>query len=215
MSGTRSTSLVFVNPVVAAFDVDGTLTVRDCVFPFLARVGRTRFLVRMCMRAPRIVRLVAARDRNGLKELCVAASLGGQSVEAIESVGAQFAAQVAGSWMRDDVCRRLRWHQDEGHVVVLVSASLSPYLLPLGDLLEVDAVLCTEPEEENGVYTGALRGANCRAGEKLERLRAWAAGAGITGDDWLQYAYGDSAGDTVMLGAATNGINVSKVEVPA
>ena len=26
-------------PVVAAFDVDGTLTVRDCVRPFLERLG--------------------------------------------------------------------------------------------------------------------------------------------------------------------------------
>ena len=28
-------------PIVAAFDVDGTVTVRDCVVPFLRQVGGT------------------------------------------------------------------------------------------------------------------------------------------------------------------------------
>ena len=30
-----------MSPVVAAFDVDGTLTVRDCVVPFLRHVAGT------------------------------------------------------------------------------------------------------------------------------------------------------------------------------
>lgn len=210
-----STSLVTVNPVVAAFDVDGTLTVRDCVFPFLLKVGRGKFVMRLIRRIPAASRPLLKRDRDALKELFVAAALGGQSVGAVESAGTQFASTVAASWMRADVCRRLRWHQDQGHVVVLVSASLSPYLLPLGDLLEVDAVLCTEPEEANGTYTGSLRGANCRGAEKVARLRAWASDAGIAGEEWLQYAYGDSAGDAAMLAAAMNGTDVSKVEVMA
>lgn len=210
-----STSLNRVDPVVAAFDVDGTLTVRDCVFPFLLKVGRTGFVLRLVRGAPRAIKLLLARDRNGLKELCVAAALAGRSVDEIDTVGTQFAAVVAQSWMRPDVCHRLRWHQDQGHVVVLVSASLSPYLVPLGELIEADAVLCTELESENGSYTGALRGPNCRASEKVARLQAWARQAGIAGDDWLQYAYGDSAGDTAMLEAATNGVDVGKSEVAA
>jgi len=204
-----------VNPVVAAFDVDGTLTVRDCVFPFLLSVGRGRFVARVAARAPEIVRLVARRDRDGLKALFVSAALKGQSVERVENLGAAFAGRVSASWMRRDVAEKLRWHQDQGHVVVLVSASLSPYLLPLGDILEVDAVLCTEPEEEEGTYTGALRGPNCRGAEKMVRLEAWAHDAGISGHDWLQYAYGDSAGDAAMLRAAGEGVNVSETELAA
>ena len=204
-----------MDPVVAAFDFDGTLTVRDCVVPFLVSVGRGRFLRRVITRAPAIVKLVAGRDRDALKALFVSAALEGESVERVETLGAAFAGRVSGSWMRKDVAERLRWHQDQGHVVVLVSASLSPYLLPLGDLLEVDAVLCTEPEEVNGTYTGSLRGANCRGAEKVARLRAWASDAGIAGEEWLQYAYGDSAGDAAMLAAAMNGTDVSKVEVMA
>jgi phosphoserine phosphatase len=49
----------------------------------------------------------------------------------------------------------------------------------------------------------------------VARLRAWASDAGIAGEEWLQYAYGDSAGDAAMLAAAMNGTDVSKVEVMA
>lgn len=208
-----STSLATVDPVVAAFDVDGTLTVRDCVLPFLVRSGRAGFVVRVLKHLPRVLRLAAARDRDGLKAVFVASAVSGMSVDALDAIGTRFASVVAGSWMRSDVAARLRWHQDQGHVVVLVSASLAPYLVPLGELLEVDAVLCTELESENGFLTGELLGSNCRGQEKLNRLHSWAVESGIVGEEWLQYAYGDSSGDTEMLAAARQGVNVHRMEV--
>lgn len=210
----NSTSLASVDPVVAAFDVDGTLTVRDCVLPFLLRAaGPGRFAWRVSGRLSSLIKSVARRDRDAVKEILVSAALAGASVEETELLGARFAGTVATSWMRPDVAERLRWHQDQGHIVVLVSASLSPYLQPLGDALDVDAVICTELDAANGVYSGSLRGPNCRAAEKVNRLRSWATEAGITGEEWLQYAYGDSAGDTAMLGMAAQGVNVSRQEV--
>jgi HAD superfamily hydrolase (TIGR01490 family) len=106
----------------------------------------------------------------------------------------------------------MRWHQREGHVVVFVSASLSPYLEPLGDLCEVDAVLCTTLETHEGMYTGNLIGANCRAGEKVARLKEWMTEAGIDHSS-LMYAYGDSSGDTDLLAAAEFGINVRAIDL--
>ena len=203
-----------MNPVVAAFDVDGTLTVRDCVFPFLLRCGGVRGAARACFSSPlSALRMAARKDRDGLKSHFVRAFLGGMNAEAVEEAGERFAARIASGWMRADVAGKLRWHQDQGHVTVLVSASLAPYLEPLGDLLEVDAVLCTKLESVDGTLTGELDGPNCRAAEKAARLSAWAAGAGIQGDDWLAYAYGDSSGDTAMLGMAAEGTDVSRVEL--
>jgi len=92
----------------------------------------------------------------------------------------------------------MRWHQDQGHVVILVSASLGVYLHPLGDLLEVDAVLCTELEEMDGLLTGKLVGQNCRGREKASRVQKWCQDSGIATED-LVYAYGDSSGDTELL----------------
>ena len=200
--------------VVAAFDVDETLTVRDCVIPFMLRVGGFGLLVRTSVRA---IPKLARRDRNEIKAHFVSAIFTNQQMSVVDSHGISFASAIANNWMRQDVCARLRWHQDQGHVVVLVSASLSPYLLPLGDLLEVDAVLCTELEIDETVYTGQIVGTNCRGAEKAERLRKWCEDAGIDVSS-VVYAYGDSSGDTELLDMATNGIWVNKStldEVPS
>ena len=203
-----------MDPVVAAFDVDGTLTVRDCVFPFMWRCGGARGAARSLFSSPvSLVRMVVRRDRDGLKAHFIRCFMAGLETDVVERKGEEFADVVAREWMRPDVAQRLRWHQDQGHVVVLVSASLAPYLEPLGELLEVDAVLCTRLQSVDGVLTGEIDGANCRADEKVSRLVAWASGAGITGGAWLGYAYGDSSGDTAMLALAQESVNVARREV--
>ncbi len=199
--------------VVAAFDVDGTLTVRDCVVPFMRRVAGTARFATICLRRlPTILRLMKNRDRDAVKALFVRQVFEGLPVEQVGEIGVEFAARVSEGWLRSDVAERMRWHQRQGHVVVFVSASLNPYLEPLGDLCEVDAVLCTTLEERDGVHTGNLVGANCRAAEKVSRLHSWMTGAGIDSGS-LKYAYGDSAGDRELLAAADVSFNVRSAEL--
>ena len=198
---------------VAAFDVDHTLTVRDCVVPFMRKVAGTGSLVSSMLRRPIIVaRLLLAKDRDGLKTLFVSVAFAGRSVEEVSGVAVRFASEIAENWMREDVAERMRWHQEQGHVVVLVSASLQPYLEVLGDLLEVDAVLCTQLQSQDGVYTGELLGNNCRGEEKVVRLHEWCTTANIPLDS-VKFAYGDSSGDRQMLASVDNGILVKSIEV--
>lgn len=199
--------------VVAVFDVDGTLTVRDCVVPFTRRVAGVGGLISgVGKRLPSVISTLASRDRDALKSLFVDISFAGKSVSDVETEGIIFADKVYHSWMRLDVARRFRWHQEQGHVVVLVSASLEPYLLPLGDLLEADAVLCTGLDHVNGVYTGKLSGRNCRGAEKVERLSQWCSESGIPMSA-VQFAYGDSKGDADMLKIATHSYYVADSEL--
>lgn len=192
-------------PVVAAFDVDGTLTVRDCVRPFLRRVGGISGLLVAFVRRPLASAWAAVRrDRDRLKEIFVGGVLRGRAVRMVNAVGEEFAAMVAGSWLRADTLARLRWHQQHGHRVVLVSASLGPYLRPLGRLLGVDGVLCAEPRSEGEAYVDGLQGANCRRAEKVRRLDAWMREQGA-GDAFV-WAYGDSAGDTELLARADRAV---------
>jgi phosphatidylglycerophosphatase C len=198
---------------VAAFDVDNTLTVRDCVMPFMRRVAGVNVLLRTVASQPLTVfSLLKNKDRNALKALFVSKVFAGRSESEVNEQGVLFAARVANGWMREDVVKRLRWHQSQGHVVVLVSASLSPYLEPLGDLLEVDSVLCTELESDGNVFTGNIRGANCRGAEKVRRLQSWCDSAGIPVSS-VRYAYGDSSGDTEMLASVENPNYVKKIEL--
>jgi phosphatidylglycerophosphatase C len=85
-------------------------------------------------------------------------------------------------------------------------------LHPLGDLLEVDAVLCTEVEEVDGVLTGKIIGKNCRGEEKASRVQKWCQDSGVSVDD-LIYAYGDSSGDTQLLELFRHGTWVDSIDL--
>lgn len=198
---------------VAAFDVDETLTVRDCVVPFMKSVAGTGRLVKVMLSGlGSFISSVRRRDRDALKAKFVHGVFEGKNASDIEALGVQFASKVADGWLRSDVAARMRWHQEQGHVVVLVSASLGVYLHPLGDLLEVDAVLCTELEEADGVLTGKLVGKNCRGEEKVARVQKWREDAGIDAQD-LVYAYGDSSGDKQLLELFSHGTWVNTVDL--
>ncbi|HRE03598.1 MAG TPA: hypothetical protein PLV68_20040, partial [Ilumatobacteraceae bacterium] len=60
---------------VAAFDVDGTLTTRDSVVPFLVRVaGRARLAARMLTQPGALGRGIVGRDRDRIKAVAVRAA---------------------------------------------------------------------------------------------------------------------------------------------
>ena len=186
-------------PTVAAFDVDGTITKRDCVVPFMRRIsGAPRVATRLAVRPDRLLPVLARRDRDGLKALAAAAAFRGQRHDDLCEAGASFAQMVHERWLRSDTLQALQQHLDAGDRVVLVSASFEVYLQPLAALLGVDDVLATRLDVRDGVVTGALDGPNCRGPEKVARLHDW------LGDRSLVHveAYGDSAGDRELLADA-------------
>lgn len=197
--------------VVAAFDVDNTLTVKDCVLPFLGRCRpMPATLTKMLIDYRDLGRGVVRWDRNLIKQVATRAALAGRPESLIEDLAATFARSVVDNWLRPDTLERLRWHQRHHHSVVLVSASYELYLRHVGSLLGVDAVIATKVSSENGVMTGELFGANCRGAEKSRRLLEWTGqrfGARANTTIW---AYGDSAGDTEMLADADHPIWVRR-----
>ena len=207
--------LVVNKMVIAAFDVDGTLTTRDCVRPFLKRAAGRRRLLTSLLRRP-LATVVAAvrRDRDRLKEIIVGGSLRGKLISEVETIGEQFAQFVLVNWLRPDTVKRLRWHQQAGHRTVLVSASLAAYLRPLALRLGIDDVLCTDSTRSGERYGDRLVGLNCRADEKRRRLEQW-----MEERRWIDaevWAYGDSIGDRELLARAdhpvwVNGETISEI----
>jgi phosphatidylglycerophosphatase C len=180
-------------PTVAAFDVDRTLTQRDCVVPFLRELAGWRWY----------------RDRDEVKNLVTAAAMAGRPLTIVQSSAERFAGRVFPAWLRSDTVQRLRWHREQGHRVVLVSASYREYLDHLARLLGCDDVLATEIEVgSGGSCTGRIRGRNCRGAEKERRLRDWMASRGLMGA--RIFAYGDSAGDDQMLAMANVPVRVGR-----
>ena len=191
-------------PRVAAFDVDGTVTRRDCVVPFLRRVGGTSAVTaRLVHRVGRAAPMLARRDRDALKELAAQVAFAGRPADEVARHGREFAAVVHARWLRPDTMAAMAAHRAAGDAIVLVSASFESYLVPLGEHLGADAALGTRLQVgSDGRLTGRLEGANCRGPEKVRRLRAWLdenrGGRGAV----EVVAYGDSPGDRELLADA-------------
>jgi phosphatidylglycerophosphatase C len=195
-------------PVVAAFDLDGTVTRRDCVVPFVRRVGGTvPVAARLALASRDVARALARRDRDALKAAATRAAFAGRPYLAVEAVGREFAAFVHHAWLRPDVVARIEWHRDRGHGVVLVSASFGVYARPLGETLDVTGVIATElAVDADGRCTGELLGGNCRGPAKVRRLHHWLdehRGGRSAVEVW---AYGDSAGDRDLLADADHAV---------
>lgn len=189
--------------VVAAFDFDGTLTKRDSVVPFLFRfTGRTRFAIKLVPHLFKIVPMVVRRDRDRLRALATQIVFTRRPIEQVETEAAAFGLLIERDSLRDDVVTRLRWHLGEGHRVVIVSASYQDYVDVVASGLGDVAVLATRLEVDGATCTGRIEGENCRAWEKVERLRGWLAEQELDRAAVTVYAYGDSSGDREMLGWA-------------
>ena len=180
--------------------------------PFLRRVAGRRLPIALLRHPVRLVRALLQRDVDTVKALACGA-VRGIEASVLAREGEAFARQVHDGWLRIDTVARVLRHRELGHRVVLVSASLDPYLSPLGALLDVDGVVCTRLEiGPDGRATGELAGANCRGPEKERRLRAWLEREGLAGAEL--WAYGDSAGDRELLGMADHPRQVGAVMLP-
>lgn len=191
---------------LVAFDFDGTLTCRDSFLEFLVwRRGRARFALGMARLAPSFLRYPLDRDRGKLKADMVREFLAGERRDALAAAAEQFAAERARSLLRPDALKCWRAWQKENARLVIVTASPEILVAPMGRGLAAEAVIGTRLVfSAADTVTGALDGPNCRAEEKVVRLRA-AFGDNVR----LGAAYGDSSGDQAMLAIADEaGMNV-------
>ncbi len=185
---------------IAVFDLDGTLTRRDTLLPFLLREcggGPTsRAIVAQSLVIVRA--LLFGGSRDAAKERLLSRLVRGRDASALRATAEAFAEAVVARRVRPQLRERLEWHREAGHELVLVSASPELYVEPVARRLGFHAALATRLEVgPDGRLTGRLSGLNCRGAEKVARLRAWA-GEG----PFRLYAYGDSAGDHELLALA-------------
>jgi hypothetical protein len=86
--------------VVAAFDVDGTLTRRDSLVPFLWQTSASALVLGLLRRPATVVRALVRRDRDRLKELAVHAVFAGRSAVAVRDAGARPKSGGQPGWMQ-------------------------------------------------------------------------------------------------------------------
>jgi phosphatidylglycerophosphatase C len=199
---------------VAAFDFDGTLTSGGSVLPFLVAVrGFWPVFRAVVSLSPKLFRsaLVGGTAADTAKEQLFTRLLGGLPVQLVDERSVTFAERHLARHLRQDAQLRLRWHQRQGHHVVIVSASPECYVRQAGEQLGVDGVLATRlAVGGGGLLTGNYEGKNCRGAEKYARLVVHLRANGLLGGGGDQpelWAYGNSRGDLRLLRAADHGID--------
>ncbi len=185
---------------IAAFDFDGTLTYRDSLFPFiLMAVGLPRFLWGLFVLSPVLSGYAVKLIKNSAaKQAVLEYFFAGLEYKTFQELGNKFANQRVHSLLRPEAMQRLKWHQQQGHQVIIVSASLEVYLQPWAKIIQCDQVIGSRIEVDNGHLTGRLSGKNCYGPEKVARLEEQLGKL----DAYYIYAYGDSKGDRELLAVA-------------
>lgn len=188
--------------------MDGTLTWRDTLLPFL--LG---FLRRKPYRALGLWRMPLAlarywrdRDRGALKSSVIRMLLGGEKRAVLDAWAQTFVASLKlKQRFRPLALAVVETHRAAGDHLVLLSASPDLYVPLVGELLGFERTLCTELVWQGERLDGRLKTPNRRGEEKLHCLI------------WLreQYpgvpviAYGNSASDLDHLRQADSALLVN------
>jgi phosphatidylglycerophosphatase C len=184
---------------LALFDFDGTVTFADSFTPFVYfAAGWLRIIAGSIVLSPLIIGyklglVPTPRIRAAVAYVCFS-----RRKEAdVDDLGRQY-AETLGRILRPEAMERIRWHQAQGHRVVIVSASLAPYLRYWCAALGVD-LICTELEACAGTLTGHYLEADCTGAEKARRVAA----RYVLSSYSDIYAYGDTHEDIALLRLAT------------
>ena len=200
--------------VVAAFDLDGTLTEGGSVFLWLRSIAGYARTYRAALRliVPLTIgALRSSRWADNAKERLFISLLAGRDADDVAARSRDFALAHLEHEGRRLLLERLAWHKELGHDVVIVSASPQIYVDVITDALDADGGLGTRlAVDPRGRLTGGYLGKNCRGTEKLRRLSEWIELRGYDTPPVI-FAYGNSRGDRRMLANATSPFNVGKL----
>lgn len=194
---------------VAVFDLDGTLTWRDTLMPFLLSfLRRHPWRVFGLWRLPYALLsfLAPGHDRGLLKSRLIRMIMSGAVRPEVEACADAFVSELKEHHrLRPAAIAALEAHRAAGDHLVLLSASPDLYVPRIGRALGFERTLCTEIEWRGERLGGGLKTPNRRGAEKsrcLASLRADYRGLPVV-------AYGNSDSDLEHLRGADRALLVN------
>jgi len=105
---------------------------------------------------------------------------------------------------------KIKWHQDQGHRVVIISASIEEIVKPVAEQLGLGPdYLCTRLAVEDDRYLGRLIGPECYGAGKVHWARQWLAENKLDFPAAIGYVYTDSSSDLPLLELAQHPVAVN------
>ncbi|TXE89746.1 HAD-IB family hydrolase [Campylobacter volucris] len=104
--------------------------------------------------------------------------------------------------INNNILNKLFWHQDQGHIVAIVSGGLSIYIDEFANLYDIKHVVAVDLECQAGVFTGNIDGIHTMQERKLYKLSQIFDIRNIDLEN--SYAYSDCVSDIPLLSFVGN-----------
>jgi len=185
------------NPdTLALFDFDGTVTYKDSLGDFLTfLLGRWRYIIGLLTLSPLLAAYkIGLISGTFAKEKLLAYFIKDWDATHFLEIAREYSLEKADRIIRLKAMERIRWHKEQGHLVVVVTASPECYLKEWCYSNGLD-LIGTKLEIKDGKLTGKFSSGNCTGKQKPLRIKE-------KYDLWTYneiYAYGDSKNDNEML----------------
>jgi phosphatidylglycerophosphatase C len=185
--------------ILSMFDFDGTITSGDSFINFIRfAVGDLKASWGIMILSPMLIAYKLKLIPNyKAKQLMLSYFFKGMNEKHFHKVAKEYSLKHIDTILRPKAIEKIAWHKEQGHKVVVVSASIECWLKPWCDHNGLD-LIATRMEMKNGVVTGKLLTKNCNGIEKARRVKEI---YNLNDYDHI-YAYGDSRGDKELLDLA-------------
>ena len=181
---------------IVFFDFDGTITTDDSLLKFIRFVvGDRRFLLGLVVLSPMLVLYKLKLIPNyKAKQYMLSWFFKGMSKDAFLKVANEYSLVHIDKILRPKAIEKINWHKNQGHKVVVVSASIECWLRPWCEKNGLE-LIATKLEIKDDIVTGKLLSKNCYGVEKVNRIKEI---YNLKDFEYI-YSYGDSSGDKQML----------------
>ncbi len=181
---------------LALFDFDGTITTDDSLLKFIRFVvGDRRFLLGLVVLSPMLVLYKLKLIPNyKAKQYMLSWFFKGMRKVDFLKVANEYSLVHIDKILRPKAIEKINWHKNQGHKVVVVSASIECWLRPWCEKNNLE-LIATKLEIKDDIVTGKLLSKNCYGVEKVNRIKEI---YNLKDFEYI-YAYGDSSGDKQML----------------
>ena len=185
--------------ILAFFDFDGTITTDDSLIKFIRFVvGDVKTAWGMILLSPMLITYKLKFIPNyKAKQWMLSYFFKGMDEQQFLKVAKEYSLKHIDTILRPKAMEKIAWHKEQGHKVVVVSASIECWLKPWCDINGLD-MIATKLEIKDGMLTGKFLTKNCYGIEKANRVKE---AYNLSNYDYI-YAYGDSRGDKELYALA-------------
>ena len=183
---------------LALFDFDGTLYPKDSFTGFMFYTLSKRHIVKKGFKILPWIQAYYLKlyPAHAMRPRLFQSMFKDISANFLQNLAQEYAQQLIQN-LDQELLQQLRLHQQNGDRVVLVSASIDLYLVPICEFLNIE-LICTATEIKNGLLTGHYSSQDCSCEQKkLRILQKY-----NLADYGFVYAYGNSEEDLDMLSLA-------------